>query len=73
MSFNAIRENKMFAKISGFTVLMLNIIIWASTRETCLQEFANNKGADQPVHPGNLIRAFVIRLSMLATSKILPF
>ena len=35
---------------------------WASTRETCLQEFANNTGADQPAHPCSLISAFIIRL-----------
>ena len=40
--------------------------------------FANNKGADQPARPRNLISAFVIRLlesiiSKLATSKISIF
>ena len=31
-------------------------------RETCLQGFANNKGADQPAHSRSPISAFVIRL-----------
>ena len=29
--------------------------------KTCLREFANNTGADQPVHPRSLISACVIR------------
>ena len=27
----------------------------------CLMSYANNKGADQPVHPHSLISAFVVR------------
>ena len=47
-------------------------------KKTCLWEFANNKGADQPVHSRSLISAFVILLlesiiSRLATSEILSF
>ena len=34
--------------------------IWAPTRENLSSGFANNKGADQPAHPGRLINAFVI-------------
>ena len=30
--------------------------------KTCLWGFANNKGADQPAHPHNLISSFVIPL-----------
>ena len=30
-------------------------------KKTCLREFANNTGADQPAHPHSLISAFVIR------------
>ena len=46
--------------------------------KTCLQGFANNKGADQPVHPHRLINAFVIyilesTISILATSEISIF
>ena len=29
-------------------------------KKTCLREFANNKGTDQPAHPHRLISAFVI-------------
>ena len=37
--------------------------IWAVTRENlCLRWFANNKGADQPAHPRNLISSFVIHV-----------
>ena len=44
----------------------------------CLRGFVNNKGSDQPVYPGSLINAFVIRLlesfiSILATSEISIF
>ena len=43
--------------------------------KTYLQGFANNKGADQPVHLRSLISAFVIpilesTISKLATSEI---
>ena len=46
--------------------------------KNCLWGFANNKGADQPVHPHRLICAFVIlvlecTISRLATSKISIF
>ena len=47
-------------------------------KKTSLRGFANNKGADQPAHPGNLISAFVIHLlesiiSKLATSEFSIF
>ena len=50
--------------------------IWALTRENLSLGFANNKGADQPAHPYNLIKAFVIHtlesiIVKLATGKIL--
>ena len=42
--------------------------------KTCLRQDANNKGADQPVHPHSLINTFFIRLlesiSGLTTSDI---
>ena len=46
--------------------------------KTCLQGFANNKGADQPMNPRRLISAFVIPLlesfiSKLASSEISIF
>ena len=31
-------------------------------KKACLQEFANNKGANQPVHQRSLISAFVVHL-----------
>ena len=36
---------------------------------TCVRWFANNKGADQPAHPGSLISAFLYRLSKSIISK----
>ena len=44
----------------------------------CLQGFANNKGADQPVHPPSLISTFVIPflesiICKLATDEISIF
>ena len=46
--------------------------------KTCLREFANNKGADQPAHPRSLISAFAVRflemfIYKLATSDISIF
>ena len=35
--------------------------IWASMQENLSSWFVNDKGADQPAHPRNLISAFVIR------------
>ena len=51
---------------------------WASTQESCLCGFANNKGANQPAHPRSLVSVFVIRflksiISKLATSEISVF
>ena len=41
----------------------------------CLMSCANNKGADQPVHPRSLIRAFIVRcldsiISLDSTAEI---
>ena len=46
--------------------------------KTCLRGFANNKAADQPVHPRRLTKSFVICLleniiSKLASSEISIF
>ena len=46
--------------------------------KTCLQEFANNTGADQPAHTRSLLSAFVIRflesiMGRLATDEISIF
>ena len=53
-------------------------IIWASTYDNLILFYANNKGADQPVHLHSLISAFVIRyldsiIAKLDTSKVLRF
>ena len=44
----------------------------------CLMPYANNKGADQPVHPRSLISTFAVRcldsmICILAISKDLRF
>ena len=44
----------------------------------CLMPYANNKGADQPAHPRNLISAFVVRsldsiISLVSRSEISRF
>ena len=36
------------------------VLIGPRRQKTCLQGFANNTGADQPMHPLSLISAFVI-------------
>ena len=36
-------------------------MIWAMSWENLFMTYANNKGADQPAHPRNLISAFVVR------------
>ena len=53
-------------------------LIGPQCEKTCLQGFANNKGADQPAHPRSLIIAFVIHIlesiiSRLAISEISTF
>ena len=65
--------------------IMLQAQLWAhqllyGTRreKTCLRWFANNTGANQPVHPRSLISAFVIRflkniICKLATGEISIF
>ena len=35
--------------------------LWASMQEILTLLLVNNKGADQPAHPGSLISALVIR------------
>ena len=56
----------------------MSISLQALTTKTCLWEFADNKGPNQPAQMGSLISDFVIRLSesiisRLATSKISIF
>ena len=48
MSFNAIRENKILAKISEFTLLRL--VYWATWRESVILLHADIKDAEQQVY-----------------------
>ena len=48
---------------------------WAMSWENLFMPYANNKGADQPVHLHSLISAFVVRcldsiIPLLAIAKI---
>ena len=44
------------------TDFILKLLIYEPGHEKmCLMSYANNKGADQPVHPRSLISAFVVR------------
>ena len=43
------------------TFLIHSVSIEPRREKTCLRGFANNTGADLPVHPRSLISAFVIR------------
>ena len=61
-----------------FMLFMLFNIIRPQYEKTCLRGFANNNGADQPVHPRRLIHAFFIRflesiISELASSETSMF
>ena len=63
--------------MSGSHKLGLSLI-WPQREKTCLQGFAKNTGADQPVHPRSLISAFVILflesiIYKLATGEIAIF
>ena len=47
-------------------------------KKTCIREFANNKGANQPAHPCSLTSAFFVRslqsiIFKLASSEISIF
>ena len=44
---------------------ILNVLLH---EKTCLLEFANNKGADQPAHPRRLISSFVICLLKVSST-----
>ena len=53
-------------------------ISWASSCETCLMSYTNNKGADQTAHPRSLISTFVVHcldsmICILAISKVSRF
>ena len=54
------------------------LLIGPYREKTCLRMFGNNKGADELLHPGSLISAFVIRffestISKLTTTEISIF
>ena len=48
----------------------VSMIIWASTRENQSSVVANDKSADQPVHLGRLISAFVVHFLEIIISKL---
>ena len=59
-------------------IIFQRLILGLDEKKIYLRGFANNKGADQPAHPGSLISAFVICLygsiiCRLAMSKISIF
>ena len=60
------------AKVShvGLPSVYYANIRWASMQENS-SRIANNKGADQPAHPCNLISVFIIRLLKSTMSKLL--
>ena len=73
-----------FVKLFGTRQMLMHektcviSIIGPQREKTCLREFANNTGADQPALPRSLISAFVIHaleltISKLATSEISTF
>ena len=43
---------------------------WASSRKKLFLSYANNEGADQPVHPRSLISAFVIRCMEITSTAL---
>ena len=50
--------------VSNFYMLstcVSNFLIEPGHEKMCLMSYTNNKGADQPAHPRNLISAFVVR------------
>ena len=47
--------------IDGYSVSYSKYIIGPRGKKTCLQEFANNTGADQPAYPRSLISSFGFR------------
>ena len=56
---NVGQKHECLFKTSG--CLFCNISYEPGYEKTCLTSYANNKGADQPVHPRSLISAFVVR------------
>ena len=64
--------------MSGSPFYIVLVIYGPHREKTCLWGFANNTGADQPVHPRSLISTFVINIlesiiCTLATDEISIF
>ena len=52
-------KNRLKYQISLTTTIVVRQI-WATSWENLFMPYMNNKGADQPAHPHNLIGAFVV-------------
>ena len=61
-------KNPAYKEYHGRTVLFG--IYGPRNEKTCLLEFGNNTGADQPAYPRSLISAFVIRILERIISKL---
>ena len=48
-----------YALVHPILLLIITMIILATSWETLFMQYANNKGADQPAHPRSLISAFI--------------
>ena len=55
-------RSKSLLKVNGHMRRIVCFPYGPRCKKTCLREFANNKGADQPAHTRSLISAFVIHL-----------
>ena len=69
---------KMKIGMKNTQIVMTNSVYGPRRKKTCLREFANNKGADQPVHSRSMISTFIVRslesnISKLATDEISIF
>ena len=75
--------NEFVIRSEAFVLCHINILqivwhltdIWVTSWENLFMPYANNKCADQPAHPRNLISTFVVRcldsiIPLLAKSKI---
>ena len=75
MCDNATIDNVMFSIEVVSTFLTLKWSNQPHHEKTCLMPYANNKSADQPVHPRSLISIFVVhcldsKILQLAVAKI---
>ena len=62
-----------FSQNKNITIII--ILYEPGHEKMCLVSYVNNKGADQPAHPRNLISAFVVRcldsiISLDSTAEI---